>query len=1032
MLTKYKMKKLCLSFLLVGCVSLYSWSQSVVINKIYNATSTFDGDADMVELLVIEDHLDMRGMIVKDLSLPDANTDAGGKYKFNNIPLWADLRKGTTIVLRRLRSQDAGYAEDIDPSDFKIDVILTSSTTNAPYLTPIQANVGGQHLNITNNEIIMIKRDDGTANGGGVAQTIHAFATGNSNASSYYTQLQNAGVPILYSSSVTGTGSFQYPQNPAKALADYNGTKATVSTDANRGWGVGFGQNNIDYIVSLRVAFIINAPSDLNGEVENDNALKLTWTDNSNNEQGFAIEKSTDGTNFTNLTTVAANTTTFTETNFNPAALAFYRVSATHSSGNSTYSNVFSTAVLATPGVVINKIYNATSTSDGNADAIELLVTENNFDLRNLIVKDAEDNLTRDAGGKYQFNNIPFWANLRAGTTIVLRRMGSLDAGYAEDTDASDFTLDLIMDNTAYFTAVHLNGHRFNITNTDMVVIKSGDKDGFDNVIHAFATNNGGAASSLYHSVNAPNLVSPSITGTGSFQYPTNPDKNISDYNGLKAAASSDPNQGWGVGFGQNNIDYITYLRNIALFPAPTNLVATVAGATTVNLTWVDNSTNEDGFQIERSLNGTNFTLLTTVAANATSYEDNSVIAATTYYYRVRAIAGTLNSVYTNRADVTAGAGIITDVNFNAVNLYENAVVNTSAGTLSVQSPDPNVTVTYSLVTGAGNTDNASFKVVGNQLQTNAVLNFEQQATYSVRVRATSQSNFTIEEAFTINLLDVNEKPTITAIGNQVVCAGTDERIITLTGITPGPETTQTLTASISSDQQALFQSLQVNLLAGGNGEIRYTLNTNAVGTPNITLTLKDNGGTANGGVDTHTESFALNVFEIPTATINSDKGTTVDKGVSVKLTATGGTVFQWESHSSIIGDVNAAEITVRPQANTTYRVTVSNAGGCSSTAEFTINVNDNFNIVTAANLVSPNGDGVNDFWIIKNIDMYPESTVRVFDKTGRVIFNRKGYQNDWDGRIAGSSLKADTYYYIIDFGSGLPKKKGAITMMSN
>ena len=1025
------MKKFCLIFLLVTAVSLYGWSQSVVVNKIYNATSTFDGDADMVELLVIEDHLDMRGMIIKDLSLPDANTDAGGKYKFNNISLWQDLRKGTTIVLRRLRSQDAGYVEDIDPSDFKLDVILTSSTSNAPYLTPIQANVGGQHLNITNNEIIMIKKDDGTANGGGVAQTIHAFATGNSNTSTYYSQLQTAGVPILYSSATTGTGSFQYPQNPDKAISDYSGAKAAVSTATDRGWGVGFGQNNIDYIASLRVAFVINPPSNLDAVIEN-GTLKLSWTDNSGNENGFELEKSTDGTNYSTLATLAANTVTYTEANFNANQVAYYRVRAVHPSGNSGYSNVFNSAVLRTPGVVVNKIYNATSTADGNADAIELLVLENNFDMRNLLVKDAEDNITRDAGGKYRFNNIPFWANLRAGTTIVMRRMGSLTPGYVEDTDASDFTLDLIMDNPAYFTPEHVAGHRFNITNTDMVLIKSGSENGFDDVIHVFATNSGGAATSLFHNVSAPNLISPSITNTGSFQYPLNPNQNATDYTGAKAASSNDANPGFGVGYGQNNIDYIAYLRTIALFPAPTNLLAKVLSAAVVDLTWIDNSTDEDSFQIERSTDGSNFTLLTTTAANTLSFQDNTVTAGVKYFYRVRAVDGMVFSVYSNVAEVTAGAGIITDLNFAAITLLETATVATSAGSLSITSPDPNIAVTYSLVAGAGDTDNASFAIAANTLQTAVALNYEQKSSYTVRVRATSQSNFALEKAFVINIVDVNEKPTIAAIGNKIACAGTDERVIALTGITAGPEVAQTLAATISASLPAMFQTLQVNLLANGSGEIRYTLNANATGNPTITLTLKDNGGTANGGVDTHVETFNLNVFEIPTATITSSQGNTVDKGVVLTLTATGGTTYQWESNSSIIGASNTASITVRPQANTTYKVTVSSAGGCSTTAAFSVSVNDNYNLVTAANLVSPNGDGVNDFWVIKNIDLYPQSNVKVFDRTGRVIFNKTGYQNDWDGRINGSSLKEDTYYYIIDFGNGMPKKKGSLTMMNN
>ena len=88
--------------------------------------------------------------------------------------------------------------------------------------------------------------------------------------------------------------------------------------------------------------------------------------------------------------------------------------------------------------------------------------------------------------------------------------------------------------------------------------------------------------------------------------------------------------------------------------------------------------------------------------------------------------------------------------------------------------------------------------------------------------------------------------------------------------------------------------------------------------------------------------------------------------------------------------------------------------------------------MVVAGNLLSPNGDGLNDSWKIENIDLYPNNEVMVFDKTGRVIYSKKGYNNEWNGTVAGSALSQDTYYYIIDFGPGLPKKKGFITMLNN
>ncbi|MGX5819030.1 fibronectin type III domain-containing protein [Chitinophaga lutea] len=72
---------------------------------------------------------------------------------------------------------------------------------------------------------------------------------------------------------------------------------------------------------------------------------------------------------------------------------------------------------------------------------------------------------------------------------------------------------------------------------------------------------------------------------------------------------------------------------------APSNLQATAASTTAINLTWNDNSNNESGFEIYRSLgDSTNYSLLKTVAANAVSSSDAGLVANTRAYYKVKAI----------------------------------------------------------------------------------------------------------------------------------------------------------------------------------------------------------------------------------------------------------------------------------------------------------------------------------------------------------------------------------------------------------
>jgi len=88
---------------------------------------------------------------------------------------------------------------------------------------------------------------------------------------------------------------------------------------------------------------------------------------------------------------------------------------------------------------------------------------------------------------------------------------------------------------------------------------------------------------------------------------------------------------------------------------APSNLSATAASQSQINLSWSDNSNDEDGFKIERG-NGSNpssWSEITTVGAGVTSYFNTGLIASTTYSYRVRAYNGSGNSGYSSTSTAT-------------------------------------------------------------------------------------------------------------------------------------------------------------------------------------------------------------------------------------------------------------------------------------------------------------------------------------------------------------------------------------------
>lgn len=104
------------------------------------------------------------------------------------------------------------------------------------------------------------------------------------------------------------------------------------------------------------------------------------------------------------------------------------------------------------------------------------------------------------------------------------------------------------------------------------------------------------------------------------------------------------------------------------------------------------------------------------------------------------------------------------------------------------------------------------------------------------------------------------------------------------------------------------------------------------------------------------------------------------------------------------------------------------NAGPLSDTFSFTIIPLDP--MLSANNILTPNGDGKNDLLIFKNIEYYPNNTIKIFDRAGRVVFSATGYKNDWNGSLNGNFLAEDTYYYILETGAALSYFKSFITVI--
>ena len=111
------------------------------------------------------------------------------------------------------------------------------------------------------------------------------------------------------------------------------------------------------------------------------------------------------------------------------------------------------------------------------------------------------------------------------------------------------------------------------------------------------------------------------------------------------------------------------------------------------------------------------------------------------------------------------------------------------------------------------------------------------------------------------------------------------------------------------------------------------------------------------------------------------------------------------------------------------------------SAGSYTLIVTDNYNCedtlvinlkcrheLLIPELFSPNGDSKNDNFIIKAIEYYPHNVLQVFNRWGSLVYSKKNYNNEWDGKSNASDtggkalLPAGTYYVVLDFGDGETK----------
>jgi gliding motility-associated-like protein len=186
--------------------------------------------------------------------------------------------------------------------------------------------------------------------------------------------------------------------------------------------------------------------------------------------------------------------------------------------------------------------------------------------------------------------------------------------------------------------------------------------------------------------------------------------------------------------------------------------------------------------------------------------------------------------------------------------------------------------------------------------------------------------------------------------------------------------------------------------------------------------------------VNSCSSTYDTYVSMYPKPTIIASPDTTIEVNQSLQLFATGAVQYRWTpgdylDFTTIFNPVMTPDMI----GSYTYTVIGTSIYGCDNSEEVEVTVVPEVidpADVRIVDLFTPNGDGINDTWIVDYLQQASigNYTLQVITRAGLEVLNTQNYSNDWDGTYNGQPLPDGTYWYIITQDDGTVLK-GAVTM---